>query len=90
MLDKYSKHYDQFMLVGDFNDEESEPCLTQFLYKYNAKKILKENTCFKNTLNPSCIDFFITNSPLSFQNIIAVSNVLYDFHKMVIIGLQIL
>ena len=27
-LDKYSKHYDKFMLVGHFNVEESEPCLT--------------------------------------------------------------
>ena len=24
-LHKYSKHYDKFMLVGDFNAEESEP-----------------------------------------------------------------
>ena len=71
------------MLVGDFIAEESEPCLSQFLYEYNAKNI-KENTCFKNALNPSCIDLFITNSPLSFQNKIAVSNGLFDFRKMVI------
>ena len=54
------------MFVGYFNAEESEPCLSQFLYEYNAKNIVKENTCFKNALNPSCIDLFITNSPLSF------------------------
>ena len=35
------------MLVGDFNAEESEPCLSQFLYEYNAKKQVKENTCLK-------------------------------------------
>ena len=46
-LDKYSKHYDKFMLVGDFNAEESEPCLSQFLYEYNAKNIVKESTCLK-------------------------------------------
>ena len=83
-LDKYSKHYDNIMLVGDFNAEKSEPCLSQFVYEYNAKNIVKENTCFKNALNPSCIDLFITNSPLSFQNTIAVSNGFSDFHKMVI------
>ena len=38
---------------------------------------------FKNVLNPSCIDLFITNSPLSFQNTV-ISNGLSDFHKMVI------
>ena len=66
MLDKYSKH-DKFMLVGDFNAEESEPCLSHFLYEYNPKNIVKENICFKNILNRSCIDLFITNRPLSFQ-----------------------
>ena len=54
--DKYSKHYYKFMLVGDFNAEESEPCLSQFLFEYNAKNIAKEKTGFKNALNPSCID----------------------------------
>ena len=65
-LDKYLKRYDKFMLDGDFSTEESEPCLSQFLYEYNAKNIVKEITCFKNALNPSCIDLFKTNSTLSF------------------------
>ena len=82
MLDKYLKH-DKFILVCDFNVEESEPCLSQFLYECNAKNIVKESTCFKNALNPSCIDLFTANIPLSFQNTIAVSNELSDFHKMV-------
>ena len=43
-VDKYSKHYDKFMLVGDFNAEESEPCLSQLLYEYNAMNIVKKNT----------------------------------------------
>ena len=81
---KYSKHYDKFMPIGDFNAGESEPCLSQFLYEYDDKNIVKENICFKNPLNPSCIDLFIANSPLSFQNTIAVSNGLSNFQKMVI------
>ena len=48
------------------------------------KNIVKESTCFKNVLNRSCIDLFITHSPLSFQNTIAVTNGLSDFHKMVV------
>ena len=70
MLDKYPKHYDKFILVGDFSAEDSESCLSKFLYEYNAKNIVKESTYFKNVLNPSCIDLFIANSPLSFQNTI--------------------
>ena len=77
--------HDKFMLVGDFNAEESEPCLSQFLYECNVKNIVKENTCFKNALNPSCIDLFIRNiTSKRFQNTIAVSNGFSDFHKMVI------
>ena len=84
VLEKYSKYYDKFMLVGDFNAEESEPCPSQSLYEYNAKNIVKKITCFKNILNPGCIDLFPTNNPLSFQNTIAVTNGLSDSHKMVI------
>ena len=80
-LDKHSKHYDKFLAAGDFNAEESEPCLSQFLDECNASNIVKENTCFKNALNPSCSDIFITNSPLSFQNTTAVSSGLSDLKK---------
>ena len=72
------------MLVGDFNADKSEPCLLQFLYEYNARNIVKGNTYFKNALNPSCIDLFITNICMSFQNTITISNELSDFHKVVI------
>ena len=50
LVDKYSKNYDKFMLVGDFNAEESEPCLSQFLYEYNAKNIVKEKPLFKKCI----------------------------------------
>ena len=78
------------MLVGDINAEESELCLSQLFDEYNAKNIVKENTCFKNTLNSSCIGLFITNIPLSFQNTITISNGLWDFHKKVITVMKML
>ena len=59
------------------------------LYECNAKNFVKENTCFENALNPSCIDLFTTNSSLSFQNTIAFSNGLSDFQKMVITIMKI-
>ena len=72
------------MLVGDFNAEELEPCLSQFLFEMNAKNIVKESTCFKSLSNPSCIDLVITNSFSNFQNTKAISTGLSDFHKMVV------
>ena len=46
--------------------------------------IIKE-TCFRIALNSTCDELlFITNSPLSSQNIIAISNKLSDSHKMIV------
>ena len=41
----------KFMLVRDFKVEKSEPYLSKFIY--NAKNIIKKNTCFKNK---NCFD----------------------------------
>ena len=81
-LDTYSS-YDKFLLAGDFNVQESEPCMQDFLEEFNAKNLVKGNTCFKNINNPSCIDLFITNSCNSFQSTTTISTGLSDFHKMI-------
>ena len=82
-LDVYS-HYDKYLLAGDFNIEEQETILSDFLFEYNAKNLVKEKTCFKNLDNPSCVDLFITNSFRSFKNTTTISTGLSDFHKMII------
>ena len=81
-LDMYMPIYNNFLLAGDFNSEDSEPELCAFLQKYGAKNIQIKNTCFKNIDKPSCIDLFLTNSPMSFQNTTVLVNGLSDFHKM--------
>ena len=83
-LDIYLSKYDKFLLMGDFNVEDSEPVLDDFLNFYCAKNIQKNDSCFKNVDNPSCIDLFITNSPMSFQNTTVLANGLSDFHKMAV------
>ena len=80
-LDVYSD-YGKFLLTGDFNAEDSESCLKDFLYHYDAKNLVKQKTCFKSVENPSCIDLFLTNSYRSFQNTTTVSTGLSDFHNM--------
>ena len=86
-LDKYSS-YEKFLFAGDFNLEEDDSDLSNFLSQYTAKNLVKEKTCFKSIENPSCIDLFLTNSPLSFQNTTAVETGLSDFHKMVVTVLK--
>ena len=54
------------------------------------RKTLSRKTLDLNkALNPSCIDPFITNTPLSFKNTVANSNGLFDFDKMVIAVMKI-
>ena len=87
-LDHFSKKYDNFLLAGDFNSEETESVLSEFLQIYDAKNIVKDKTCFKSTVNPSCIDLFLTNKPRSFQNTTVLNIGISDHHKMVITVLK--
>ena len=80
-LDVYS-NYDKFLLAGDFNVQEDESSIQDFLQEFHAKNLVQEKTCFKSVNNPSCIDLFITNSCHNFQNTTTVSTGLSDFHKM--------
>ena len=82
-LDKYSS-YDKFLLAGDFNTEETNDILEDFLFEQNVKNLVKEPTCFKSLTNPSCIDLLLTNSPSSFQSTTTVATGLSDFHRMVV------
>ena len=82
-LDTYS-NYEKILLVGDFNAQTTDQYLSSFLYQHELSSIVKESTCFKNVSNPSCIDLFLTNSALSFQNTQTVSCGLSDVHKLVI------
>ena len=53
-----------------------------FCQLYSCKNIIKDNTCFKNVQNLSCIDLIITNRPKFFQNSVVIETGLSDFHKM--------
>ena len=47
-----------------------------------CKNIVKDKTCFKNPINPPCIDLIITNRPKSFQESEVIETGLSVFHKM--------
>ena len=66
-LDTYN-NYNKLLLIGDFNIQEFEKPLEDFLYQHDLKKIVKEATCFKSSSNPSCIDLILTTSSSSFQH----------------------
>ena len=87
-LDTYRQTFGKFLFTGDFNIEETDPIMSEFLFKNDSKNLVQQKTCFKSTNNPSCIDLFVTNSPRSFRNTITFANGLSDFHKMILTVLK--
>ena len=83
-LEYYTQHYDDIILLGDFNADMQDVNLNDFCSLYNFKNLIKEPTCYKNPLNPSCIDLIITNRPNSFQDTNVIETGLSDFHKLII------
>ena len=87
-LDLFSKKYTNFFLAGDFNSEETETVLSEFLNSHDAKNMVKEITCFKNTDNPTCVDLLISNKEKCFKSATTIDTGLSDFHKMVLVVLK--
>ena len=73
-LDTYS-NYDNVLLAGDFNAEDDEPCLSNFLYQHDLYNLVKVGTCFKNSSKPTSIDLFLTTKNTHFQNTVAVCSI---------------
>ena len=81
-LDFYSSKYDNFIALGDFNAETSDPIISEFCATHNLKNLVKEPTSFKSLKNPTCIDLILTNRPKCFQNSNVFETGLSDFHKL--------
>ena len=77
-LDSQQGQYETFILMGNFNDATAK----DFCQIYGRKNIVKDKTCFKNPINPTCIDLIITNRLKSFQESYVIEIGLSDFHKM--------
>ena len=76
-LDSQQGQYKTFILMGNFNDAT----MKDFCQIYVRKNIVKDKTCFKNPINPACIDLIITNRLKSFQESYVIEIGLSDFHK---------
>ena len=87
-LDHYVSRYDNIILLGDFNCEPQEKVFSEFCDIHSLKNLVNVPTCFKNPLNPSCIDLILTNRPRSFQNTTVVETGLSDFHLLTITVLK--
>ena len=80
--------YENFIIMGVFNAELSEKAMSDSLDIYNLKHLVKNPTCFKNPVRPSCIDLILTNKRKRFQSCVLLETGISDFHKMVVTVLK--
>ena len=80
--------YDNFIVLGDFKAETSNPIISEFWTTYDLKSLIKEPTCFRSLKNPTCIDLILTNRPKRFQNSNVFETGLSDFHKLTVTVLK--
>ena len=66
ILDYFTKTYDNYLIMGDFNLEPHDKRLGYFLNSNDLVNLVKTNTCFKGS--GSCIDLILTNRKYSFKN----------------------
>ena len=77
-------NYDRLLLLGDFNCEITKPNMSEFLDSRGLSNLINKPTCFKNPINPRCIDLMLTNYPRSFHSSDSVKNSLSDFHNITV------
>ena len=46
--------------MGDFNTDMEKINLKNFCDLYNFENLIKEPTCYKNPVNPTCTDLMLT------------------------------
>ena len=88
LLSLGSQKYDKFLLCGDFNSEDSESSLSEFLLKYDLKNLVTEKSYFKNLQNSRCIDPVLTNSIQIYFNTSAFVTGVPDFQKIILIVME--
>ena len=78
----YSSKYENFIVLGDFNAEMSNPHMSEFCALYNLTNLIKEPTCYKNVDKPTSIDLILTNHARCFQHSGIHEMGLPDFQKL--------
>ena len=87
-LQYYSSKYENFIVLGDFNAEMSNPHMSEFCALYNLTNLIKEPKCYKNVDKPTSIDLILTNHARCFQHSGIHETGLSDFHKLTITVLK--
>ena len=68
------------MNLGDFNVEIEEANMKSLCENFNLKSLIKQPTCCKNPIKPTCIDLILTNVPCMFQSTCVIETGMSNFH----------
>ena len=61
-LDHYLQHYEDFIILGDFNENEHNPKMQYFFNQQECRNIMKKKSCSKS-LEGLCTCLTITSMP---------------------------
>ena len=86
-LNKASRNYDSFMIMGDFNIDINSlgnrcQLLDEFCDLFYLSYLVKTPICFTST-HKSTIDLIMTNKPKVFQKTRVTETGISDYHKLV-------
>ena len=81
IIDHFTKLFDNYIIIGDFNLEPSDTTLKHFLDSNGLHNLIKEHTCFKG--KGSLTDLILTNRKFSFKNTQSFETGLSNHHHMV-------
>ena len=81
LLDFYSNHYGNKVILDDFNLKPTDPLMMTFLNEHDLINLIKNNTCFKG--KDSYIDLILTNQKFSFKSSTSFETGLSDHHHLI-------
>ena len=70
LLAEYSKKYENYVFVSDFNVNTSDSFMKEFCSLNGFKNLINDPTYCKNSEKPTCIDLELTNQSTLFQRIL--------------------
>ena len=78
----YWQTQDNILLMGDFNMAPNNPKLSELIADHELYTLISEPTCFKS-INPTCIDNFLTNKKTRFMETLTIETGVSDHHKLI-------
>ena len=82
MLDFYSCDYENYIILGDFNNVPTSIEISSFMEDYGLHSLINEPICFKSS-DGRCIDLILTNKKHSFQKSQSFETGVSDYHHMI-------